>query len=166
MLLRRLLTAAVTLVVLSGAALAQQKAAPDAARLAAARELMEASGSDRQFKAVMPLLGRQMEQAFLRLAPQHSDTIRDAMGKVLDRVVERRGELIKLVAEIYAQKLSLEDLKALTAFYRSGPGARFVAAQPEILKDSAEAGRRWGEAIGREIDTEMRQELKRRGITL
>jgi hypothetical protein len=70
------------------------------------------------------------------------------------------------IAALYAEKLTLEEIRELTRFYSSGVGAKFIAMLPELMQQSMLLGQRWGEAIGREIESEARQELKKRGINI
>jgi hypothetical protein len=151
---------------LAAPALAQEKPAVDPQRLAAARELMVAAGSARQFDQVMPVLTANMTKAFVALAPQAEPHIREIMGELLKRFSDRKGELIDQIAAAYAEKLSLDELKELTRFYSTGVGAKFIAVMPELMQQSMALGQRWGESIGREIDEELRRELKKRGINI
>jgi hypothetical protein len=82
------------------------------------------------------------------------------------KFVDRKGELIDQIAIFYAEKLTLEDLTAIIGFYKSPAGAKLVAVQPEIGRQSMALGHRWGAQIGREIEDEARRELKKRGIDL
>jgi len=70
------------------------------------------------------------------------------------------------VASLYAQELSVEELGAVSAFYKSPAGAKLLAVQPQIARQSMALGQRWGAQIGREIEQEARKELKKRGIEL
>ena len=70
------------------------------------------------------------------------------------------------MAGLYAQELSVEELGAVSAFYRSAAGAKLLAVQPQIARQSMALGQRWGAQIGREIEQEARKELKKRGIEL
>lgn len=144
----------------------QEKPTVDAQRLAAARELMVVAGSARQFDQVMPILTANMTKAFVALAPHAEQPIREIMGELLKRFSDRKGELIDQIAGAYAEKLSLEEIKELTRFYSSGVGAKFIAVMPELMQQSMVLGQRWGESIGREIDEEVRRELKKRGINI
>lgn len=143
-----------------------QGAAPDRERLVAARELMVAAGSAQQFDQVMPLMTAQMTKAFMALAPQAEKQIQDVMGEMLKRFSARKGELIEEIAGLYARRLTLEELRELTRFYSSGIGAKFVALLPELTQQSMLLGQRWGERIGREIEAEVRIELKKRGVNI
>jgi len=146
--------------------LAQQRGAASDEALAAARELIEASATAAQFEQVVPLLVRQMTQAFTSLAPDRSKEIRDVMEKLTTRFLDRKAELLDQVVRIYADLMTVEDLREVTKFYRSGAGRRMVVAMPEITRRSSAAGQVWGQMIGQELAAEARSELKKRGIDL
>jgi hypothetical protein len=140
--------------------------APDSARRAAARDLMEAAGVAKTFEQVLPSLTASLSESFVALAPEKAKEIRDVFGRLTARFVDRKSELIDEIADLYARQLSAEDLTAAVAFYKSPAGMHFVAAQPVVAQQSVVLGRRWGEKIGREIEAEARRELKKRGIDL
>jgi hypothetical protein len=140
--------------------------APDAARLAAAKDMMQIAGVAKQFDEMVPLLANQLSGSFVALAPDKADEIREVFRQLAVRFVDRKGELIDQVAALYAEQLSAEDLGAVVAFYKSPAGTRFVAVQPQIMREAFVLGQRWGAQIGREIEEEARKELKKRGIDL
>jgi hypothetical protein len=139
---------------------------PDAERIAAAKELMEASGSADQFDQVMPMMMSRLSQSFEAMRPEKADEIRKVMTEGMKRFTARKHELLEQIAGIYARTMSLEDLKAITAFYQSPAGTRFRQAMPSIAQQSMLAGQKWGSQIGAQIEQEMRAELKKRGIEL
>ena len=140
--------------------------APEPARLSAAREMMEVAGVAKQFDELMPLLAQQLSQSFMAVAPEKADEIRQVFAQLPGKFIDRKGELIDAVASLYAQELSVEELGAVSAFYRSPAGAKLLAVQPQIARQSMALGQRWGAQIGREIEQEARKELKKRGIEL
>src|SRR5262249_52120433 len=79
--------------------------APDAARLAAAREMMEVAGVAKQFDELMPLLAQQLSQSFVAIAPEKADEIRQVFAQLPTKFIDRKGELIDEVASLYAQEL-------------------------------------------------------------
>ena len=95
--------------------------APDAPRLAAAKELMQVAGVAKQFDEVMPLLAQQLSESFVAVAPDKADLIREVFAQMAIKFVDRKGELIDQIAVLYAEKLTLEDLTAVIGFYKS-PG--------------------------------------------
>jgi hypothetical protein len=42
-------------------------------------------------------------------------------------------------------------MKAVADFYRSGPGAKFIAMTPELMKKGAEIGMKYSSKIGDEM---------------
>ena len=162
----RALLLAAALVVFIGSPASLRAQAPDAARLAAARDLMVVAGVAKQFDEVMPVLAQRLSEAFVAAAPDQADEIRGVFGQIAVKFVDRKGELIDQIAALYAEKLTVEELVAIVAFYKSPIGAKFVALQPAMARQAMTLGQRWGAQIGREIEAEARRELKKRGIEL
>lgn len=143
-----------------------QKSPNETEQLAAARELLDVSGSAKQFDTVMPLMLEQMKGLFLQMAPQHSKEIGEAMDLMGQRFNSRKFELMDQIVKIYAETMSSADMAEISKFFKSEVGARFVKAQPELLEKSMRAGQNWGRQIGTEIEKEMREELKKRGVPI
>ena len=140
--------------------------AVDPARLSAAREMIAAAGIAKQFDELMPLLAQQLSQGFVAVAPEKAAEIAQVFAELPAKFIDRKGELIEEVANLYAQELSVEELTAVSAFYKSPVGAKLLYVQPQIARQSMALGQRWGAQIGREIEEEARKELKKRGIAL
>jgi uncharacterized protein len=143
-----------------------QAPAPDAARVTAAKEMMQVAGVAKQFDEVMPLLARQLSTAFVAVAPDKAEEIRQVFSELATKFVDRKSELIDQIATAYAEQLTLDELTAITAFYRSPPGVKFIEVQPQMMRQAMTLGQRWGAQIGREIEAEARRELQKRGIPL
>jgi hypothetical protein len=141
-------------------------AAPNAERVAAAKELMQIAGVAKQFDEVIPYMMRQLAQSFTAIAPDKATEIGEVLGQLTTKFVDRKGELIDEIAALYAERLTSEELAGLIAFYKSPIGMKFVAVQPEIMRQSIVAGQRWSARLGREIEEEARQALKKRGVEL
>jgi hypothetical protein len=140
--------------------------APNADRLAAAKEMMQVAGVAKQFDEVMPLLVRQLSAGFEAVAPDKAGEIRQVFSQLAVKFVDRKGELIDQIAAAYAEALALDELNAIAAFYRSPAGLKFIEVQPRMMRQAMALGQRWGAQLGREIEAEARRELKKRGIDL
>ena len=114
----------------------------------------------------MPLLARQLSASFIAVAPDKADEIRQVFSELAAKFVDRKNELIDEIAAAYADQLTLDELNAIAAFYRSPVGAKFVEVQPQMMRKAMALGQRWGAQIGREIEEEARRELQKRGIPL
>lgn len=72
------------------------------------------------------------------------------------------NELIEKLIPIYDKYYSLEDLRAVNAFYASEVGQRLVATLPKITQESMAVGMEWGKRIGEQAEREAREELKKK----
>jgi hypothetical protein len=59
----------------------------------------------------------------------------------------RGSDLVDLVAPIYEKHFTREDIRAITDFYRSPVGRKFVGKQGVLAKESMEIGMAWGKEI-------------------
>jgi hypothetical protein len=139
---------------------------PSAASLSAAHELIVATGASKQFEAVVPMMVQQLEPILLQMAPGKEAEIKEIAALIVKRFAERKSEMIEIIANVYARKLTEPEMKDLTAFFSKGAGAAFIAKQPEILTESMAAGQQWGQNIGVEIEQQIREELQKRGIKI
>jgi hypothetical protein len=150
----------------AGASIGFAQTAPDPARLAAARKLMDAAGLSAQFESVLPLITEQMEKAFLSLQPSHEAEIKEVFKLIPQKFSARKQEMLDQIAVLYAQKLTADELNTITDFYKSPVGAKLIKLQPEIVQESMSLGQAWGLNIGREIEQEVRNALKQRGVPM
>lgn len=71
------------------------------------------------------------------------------------------GELLEKLIPLYDKYYSVEDLKAVNAFYESPVGQKILATLPEITQESMKIGLEWGEKIGKQATEEAVQEMKK-----
>ena len=71
-------------------------------------------------------------------------------------------DLITLIIPIYDKYYTEKDLDQLIVFYKSPLGQKLIATMPGVMKDSMEAGQRWGKGISEKI----LRKLKEKGYTL
>jgi uncharacterized protein len=143
---------------------AQQPAPPSPAALTVAKELLVALGSDKQLEAMVPMMMQNMRKIMGQQKPGAQKELDEAFTALEAKFGARRNELIDEVARTYAIMVPVEDMKAMTAFFTSPAGKRFVAQQPELMRQSMVVGQRWGEKLGREVEAELQQELQKRGV--
>jgi hypothetical protein len=123
--------------------------AQDAAGLAAAHRVLDASGSvDAMVAAMRANLPAQ--RAATPQLPAEFWTQFEA------RIVQAVPELVDSIAVVYAHGFTLKELDALTAFYQSPVGRRLRALQPTLITESSAIGQRWGMRIGAEIGASLR----------
>lgn len=110
-------------------------AAPDAARPAEIRKLLNLTGAGQ----LGVQMARQMMAQLRPLIPSAPQSFWDEFASKLNP-----DDLVEKVIPIYARHLSAKDVKELIAFYESPVGRKLVAVQPQILQESMAAGQEWG----------------------
>ena len=156
------LAIAATLWVASSVATPAQTAAADPARIAAARELIAATDGAKVFDTMIGLIMQKMSAAMTHRNPAEAEQIKQIFASLTEKAIKRKSEAIEQVAGVYAKRFSADELKAITAFYKSGVGAKFVSQQHDIIRESIKIGQKWGAKLGREIQKEAQQELDRK----
>ena len=69
-------------------------------------------------------------------------------------------ELLEKFIPLYDKYYTLEDLKAVNAFYESPAGKKVLSTLPQIMQESIKIGQEWGEKFGKEAVEEAAKELK------
>ncbi len=163
----RVLAASLILLLAVGPAGAQQPGpSADPTAVAAARELLIAMGSDKQFEVAINTMSQGLGQVFKQQAPSKAKEIDEVISSLVSKFVDRKHEAIDMVAPLYAEKFTVQELTEIGAFYKTPIGQKLITTQPGILQRSMQLGMSWGQRIGQEVEAEMRKELKKRGIDL
>lgn len=140
--------------------------AADPARIAAARDLLAAMGSASQFKTAIETMTGGMATIVKQKQPGKAKEIDEVFALMKQKFLARSNEAIDMVAPLWAEKFSVEELGQITAFFKTPIGAKMIAVQPEIMRNSMQMGMAWGQKIGKEVEAEARTELKKRGIDI
>jgi hypothetical protein len=72
------------------------------------------------------------------------------------------GEFIEKIIPLYGKYYTIEDLKAVNAFYESPAGQKILSTLPQIMQESMKIGQEWGERVGKQAAEEAEQELKKK----
>jgi uncharacterized protein len=136
------------------------------AHLAAAQELMKVTGVDKQFDTLIPALMQQMTHLLITQNPKEEQLIRTLQGRITQRFATDKQNLLDQAAVIYAKHFTQEEIREVSAFYKTGVGERFVQATPEIMAEMMPLGQRWGREIAEKVIQEMQLEAQRNGVQL
>jgi hypothetical protein len=130
-------------------------AAPAAENLAAARELMDVIKPTEQFKAILPTIFQNLKPAIVQNRPDVEKQY-DAMTPMFAQIAQKHlTELADIIAGIYAQNFTVDELRSITAFYRTPAGQKLIAQQPLIAQQSMAAGAQFGRSIVSDIQQQM-----------
>jgi hypothetical protein len=157
---RMLFAASLVLSFAAGSAFAQQA---DPTRLAAAKDAVSVMRVTETMRGIFPLIWQQMVSPLIARNDPRVKAAVDALAPTI--MAEMESELPRfgeLVATIYAQNFSEEELRAIATFMRSPAGQAFVAKQNVVAQASMNAGQQFGQQIFTRIGPRLEQELKQR----
>lgn len=120
---------------------AQDATNVDPARVAAAKELMEATGVTKQMDGMVAVMG----EGFRRGAKDAgggalANKVGDEFDDHMKRLLSYREAMLEEFAIVYAERFTAEELKSVTEFYKSPIGQKFIAASPELMQAGAAIG--------------------------
>ncbi|MHA6768654.1 DUF2059 domain-containing protein [Sphingobium ummariense] len=109
--------------------------------LALADELVEVARVGELQMSVIPQLVEMIMPLVIRGNEGKADEVRRIVSEEMQRAFGAKlPELIRVTRDAYANNLTDQELRDLTAFYRSASGQRFIAMMPKITSESMSAG--------------------------
>jgi hypothetical protein len=132
--------------------------------MAAALEAVHSAKASKGFDNVLPLLSEQVQDQIIRLRPDLYKQITGVVQQEALKLIGRRADLDSDVARIWANAFSEDELKSITAFYKSPAGLKFVDIGPKVIGDSLQAVKTWSDRVGEELLEKSRDELKKQGV--
>ncbi|HZP21759.1 MAG TPA: DUF2059 domain-containing protein [Bauldia sp.] len=132
--------------------------------LAAAKQAVSVTKADRGFEDLLPSVSQQVQNQLITLRPDLYVQITDAVKAMALTVVNRRADLDNDIARIWAQAFTEDELKAITVFYQSPAGQKFLTTGPKVFADSVNAAKGWSDRVREELAEKSREELKRRNV--
>jgi hypothetical protein len=141
-----------------------QSPSPDA--LAAAKELLAAQDMAEQFKSLMPMIMRNLKPAMVQ---GRADLERDydtIVPILLEGFQARISELSEAIAIVYANNFSADELRAVTAFYKSPVGRNFLQKTSAITAQTLAATQKFAQSVAGDMQKRIIEELRKKGHTL
>jgi hypothetical protein len=125
-----------------------QEAATDPERIAAAKELMEATGVTKQMDSMVAVMGDGFRQGARDAGGgAMADKVSDEFNDHMKRLLSYRDAMLEEFAVIYAERFTADELKSVTAFYKSPTGQKFIAASPELMQAGAAIGIKYSQKV-------------------
>ena len=138
-----------------------QAPAPEAQ--AAAKELVETMRATDQLKLMMPMIMQQLKPMIVQGRPEVERDFDASLPLVIDAMSGRMGELVDAIAVIYAQNFSADELRQVSAFYRTPVGQKFLEKLPAITQQSMTVGQKFGQQLAGDMRDRMIEQLRKKG---
>jgi len=151
---------------LSGVAPAQGPAAPNAAAIAAAKELVALKGGATMFDPLVPGVIESAKNTLLPTNPQLQRPLNEVAAQLLKEYEPKRAEILNEVAKVYAQRFTEPELKEIVAFYKTPIGKKMITEEPIALDQSLRMAQNWATRFSDEVLERFRAEMKKKGYNL
>jgi hypothetical protein len=132
--------------------------------LHAALDAVLSSKMANNYDNALPAISESVQSQLIRLRPDLYQKISEVVQNVALGLASRRSDLNNDVARVWANAFSEDELKAITAFYRSPAGQKFLQVGPKVAADSVQALKGWSDRVGEELMEKSREALKQEGI--
>jgi uncharacterized protein len=142
-----------SLVCLSAPVSAEQSssATPDPAAVAAAHELLEVLGVTKQMDGMVEAMSRGFEKGATSQDAESGKKLSAEFDAGMKKVLAYKSEMIDDFAKLYAETFTIDEMKTVTEFYRSGIGAKFISKTPELMQKGSEIGMKYSAKIVEEM---------------
>ncbi len=132
-------------------------------QLAAARDLVNASGITRSFQPMVPQLREQIVPMLTRTRPDLTQDLGIVIKQLSPEFDKKIDDMIDIAAGIYARQMSEAEMKEAAAFFNSPVGKKYVTVQPLMLDDLVVAMQAWTQTISSFMMTRIRDEMIKKG---
>ena len=140
---------------------AAQSTSPEA--LAAAKELVIAARSGDQLKTLLPMIMQQLKPVIVQGRAEVERDYNKIMPVILEVFLQQSGRMIDEIAVIYARNFTADEMRQVTAFYRTPVGQKFLEKLPLVMQESMAVGQKFGQQLVQDMRTRMMEELRKRG---
>ena len=136
---------------------------PPAATLAAAHDVVIASGMARSFAPMVPDLMHQIVPLLTRTRPELVKDLNDVLKQLEPEFMQDGERMTDIAAHVYARRMSADELKQTAAFFDTPAGKKYVEIQPAMLDELVVAMQSWTQELSTIMMTRVRQEMTKKG---
>lgn len=134
-----------------------------ASALAAAHDVVVSSGMSRSFAPMVPDLMHQIVPLLTRTRPELTKDLSDVLKNLEPEFTKDGERMTDIAAQIYARRMSEDELKQTAAFFNSPIGKKYVDVQPAMLDELVVAMQSWTQELSNIMMTRVRQEMVKKG---
>lgn len=137
-------------------------AAPSPEALQAAKNLLEVTHAAANFSQAFDLISKQLIPIFTKANPDKAAQVQTLFDTYFSPVMKKHAtDFMDQAAVVYARNFTVEDMQAITAFYQSPAGQKFVEKSPSMMGQIIQATQAMRQEVVKEamqnLMTQMRQ---------
>jgi uncharacterized protein len=141
----------------------QQPAAPSPSAIAAAKELLAVKNSRALYADAVVGVVERTKTALVQSNINYQKDLNDVAVIVAKNLAGRENEIGEVMASIYAQVFTEQELKDLTTFFKSPLGQKLLTAEPRAMNASIGFMKDWATRFGEVVNEQFRAEMHKRG---
>jgi len=150
-----------TLVLLATGAARAQNPSPDA--LEAARNLVTTLRLSDQYRALLPGILLGLKPSLTQDRPEIERDFDSLVPTVIDTYAKYNNVMVDNAAVLYAKTFSVEELRAIEAFYRSPAGQKYRENSRALADQSRQIGEESSRKASDDLKARMTQLLREKG---
>jgi uncharacterized protein len=136
---------------------------PTPAQLALARDVVIGSGIGRSFETMIPQFLEQARQSLTSGRPELAKELTDVINGLRPEFEAQREDMLAIASKVVASRLTEQELKDVSTFFKSPSGQKYVQVQPFMLDDMFRQMQAWTQKLSEQVITRIRAEMKKRG---
>ena len=144
-----------------GATLPIPNATPE--HLAAARELVAASGLASSFLEVIPSLMGQVNLTVTNTRPELIPDMKATLEALAPEFGKYPEDMLNTAARIYPAVMTEQECKDALAFFRTPVGKKFIDVQPTVIGNMNPIIQNWAQQVSAKMMERVREEMKKKG---
>jgi uncharacterized protein len=151
----------------------QQPAAPQAplkpvsaSALQAARDLLAVKNVTQIYAGAVPNIIERAKAQLLANNLNYQKDLNEIAVTIAQTNAGKEKEIGEQMAKIYANDFTEQELKDLTAFYKSPLGQKVLATEPKSIQQSMTFMGQWAQSFGEATVAEFRAQMQKRGKPL
>lgn len=139
--------------------------AADEAALEQARIVVRKTRAMALTEQTLPAMMKQITAIMRQANPTQADLAQKIFEEFgIPAFRKRLPEMAEVIAQVYANRFTAQELGQLNAFYDTPVGQKLIQQMGGITQDSMAAGAAWGQSVAQDVLQRLIPELEKRGL--
>jgi uncharacterized protein len=137
-----------------------------ASAMQAARDLLAAKNVSQVYAGAVPNIIERAKAQLLANNLNYQKDLNEISVAIAQANAGKEKEIAEQMAKIYANDFTEQEMKDLTAFYKSPLGQKLLTTEPKSIQASMTFMGQWAQTFGESVVAEFRTQMQKRGKPL
>jgi hypothetical protein len=143
---------------------ANSPAAPSAATVAAAGEILGDIGIKQTIAVIVPTMLTELERNVTNTRPEIRDSLRETLKSIQPEFDKSAQDIFNHAATLLASQMSEKEAVDIAAFFASSTGKKYLAVEPVFFQKFSAIADPWRQQLSTDILERARAEMKKKGV--